>query len=273
MGPPIVWLLLLFVLPVGAMALFTFREGSFGDARNTFTLLHYREFLANSSYHRLLWETTVTSLLVGALSVILAYPVAYYLAFNAGRRSVTLLLILLVPGWISFLLRIFAWRLVLGSSGVLSSTLLWLGITSEPSPLLLYSRLAVIVVLVYVWIPFAALPIFAALQRIDRSLFEAAADLGSSAGETFRRVTLPLSLPGALAAFFLVFIPTLGEYVTPMLVGGVDGLMYGNIVQSQFGRSLNWPLGSLLSFVMLLVALPIMLVFARFARLERFVEN
>jgi spermidine/putrescine transport system permease protein len=272
-GPPALWLALLFLLPVGVMSIFTFRAGSFGAEREIFTLAHYREFLGNGSYHRLLWETTWLSFAVGVASVVLAYPVAYYLAFAAGSRRLTLLLILLVPGWISFLLRIFAWKLILGSNGALNSFLLWIGFIDEATPILLYSRLAVIVVLVYVWIPFAALPIFAALQRIDRSLFEAAADLGSSALETFGRVTLPLSLPGALAAFFLVFIPTLGEYVTPLLVGGVDGILYGNVVQSQFTRALNWPLGSLLSLVLLAVALPIMLVFSRLLRLDRLVEG
>lgn len=270
-GPPALWLALLFLLPVATMALFTFRAGSFGAEREVFTLIHYREFLGNSSYHRLLWSTTLLALSVGLASVVLAYPVAHFLAFRAGPYRLTLLLILLVPGWISFLLRIFAWKLVLGSGGALNSLLLWLGVIDSASPILLYSRLAVIVVLIYVWIPFAALPIFAALQRIDRSLFEAAADLGSSTLGTFWRVTLPLSLPGVGAAFFLVFIPTLGEYVTPLLVGGVDGILYGNVVQSQFTRALNWPLGSLLSLVMLLVALPIMLLFGRSVRLERFV--
>ncbi|MCB0079716.1 MAG: ABC transporter permease subunit, partial [Caldilineaceae bacterium] len=149
---------------------------------------------------------------------------------------------------------------------------LWSGLIHEATPILLYSPLAVVVVLVYVWIPFAALPIFAALQRIDNSLLEAAADLGSPQWETFLRVVLPLSMPGVGAAFFLVFIPTLGEYVTPLLVGGVNGIMYGNVIQSQFSRALNWPLGSLLSLVMLVVVLPIMLLFNRLIKLEEIVE-
>lgn len=271
-GPSALWLLLLFVLPMGAMALFTFRAGSFGAEREIFTLEHYRDFLGQRGYHLLLWRSTWMALWVAVLSILFAYPVAHYLAFRAGDRRILYLLILMVPGWISFLLRIFAWKVILGSGGALSSLLLWSGLIQEETPILLYSPLAVVVVLVYVWIPFAALPIFASLQRIDNSLLEAAADLGSPHWETFLRVVLPLSLPGMGAAFFLVFIPTLGEYVTPLLVGGVDGIMYGNIIQSQFSRALNWPLGSLLSLVMLLVVLPIMLLFSRLVKLEEIVE-
>ena len=212
------------------------------------------------------------SLWVAVLSIVLSYPVAHYLVFRAGDRRILYLLILMVPGWISFLLRIFAWKVILGSGGALNSLLLWSGLIHEATPILLYSPLAVVVVLVYVWIPFAALPIFAALQRIDNSLLEAAADLGSPQWETFLRVVLPLSMPGVGAAFFLVFIPTLGEYVTPLLVGGVDGIMYGNVIQSQFSRALNWPLGSLLSLVMLVVVLPIMLLFNWLIKLEEIVE-
>lgn len=271
-GPSALWLLLLFVLPMGAMALFTFRAGSFGAEREIFTLEHYRDFLGQRSYHLLLWRSTWMSLWVAILSIVLAYPVAHYLVFRAGDRRILYLLVLMAPGWISFLLRIFAWKVILGSGGALNSLLLWSGAIQEETPILLYSPLAVIVVLVYVWIPFAALPIFASLQRIDNSLLEAAADLGSPDWETFLRVVLPLSLPGVGAAFFLVFIPTLGEYVTPLLVGGVNGIMYGNVIQGQFSRALNWPLGSLLSLVMLLVVLPIMLLFSRLVRLEEIVE-
>lgn len=271
-GPPALWLLLLFVLPLGIMALYTFRGGSFGEAREVWTLNSYREFLANAAYHRLLLRSILVAFVVSLGSVILAYPLAYFLVFRASSHRVTLLTILVIPAWTSFLLRILAWRLVLGSNGVLNNVLLSLGLIGEPAPILLYSMTAVMVVLVYVWIPFVALPIFAGLERIDRSLLEAAADLGCSRTTAFLRVTLPLSMPGVLAGFFFAFIPTVGEYVTPLLVGGTRGIMYGNLIQDQFVKALNWPLGSVMSLVMLVVVLLLITIFLRFGRVSDLVE-
>jgi len=267
MLPSVLMLGVFFLLPVVAMATFSFRAGSFGAERQVLSLDHYREFLANEAFLRLLGRTIFMALETSILCVILAYPVAYFLAFGAGERRFFLLTLILAPAWTSFLLRVLAWKLILGSGGLVSSALLSLGLISEPSPILLYSRSAVIVALVYSWIPFVALPIFAGLDRIDRSLFDAAADLGCPPWKTFLRVTLPLSLPGVGAGFFFVFIPTLGEWVTPALVGGVGGTMYGNIVQDQFVRALNWPMGSLMSLAMFLVMLTLVLALSRFRHL------
>ena len=272
MGPPALFLGFLFVLPLAIMAVYTFRAGTFGAEREVFTLANYREFLSSPSYIRLLWRSTWVAFIVSLLSVALAYPLAYYLAFRAGSRKVILLTILIVPAWTSYLLRILAWRLILGSNGVLNSVLLSLGLIDEASPILLYSMTAVTITLTYVWIPFVALPIFASLERINRSVLEAAADLGCAPWQAFLRVTLPLSMPGVLGGFFFVFIPTLGEYVTPLLVGGSRGVMYGNLIQDQFVRALNWPLGSIMSLAMLLVALLLMAVFLRFVRVSDLVE-
>ncbi len=271
-GPPALWLLLLFVLPLGIMALYTFRGGSFGEARQVWTLDSYREFLASTAYHRLLLRSILVAFAVSLASVVLAYPLAYFLVFRAGSRRVMLLTILVIPAWTSFLLRILAWRLILGSNGILNNVLLFLGLIDEPAPILLYSMTAVMVVLIYVWIPFVALPIFAGLERIDKSLLEAAADLGCNRAQAFLRVTLPLSMPGVLAGFFFAFIPTVGEYVTPLLVGGTRGIMYGNLIQDQFVKALNWPLGSVMSLVMLVVVLALIGIFLRFGRVSDLVE-
>lgn len=272
MGPPALFLGFLFVLPLAIMAVFTFRAGTFGAEREVFTLDNYREFLASPSYLRLLWRSTWIAFLVSLLSVVLAYPLAYFLAFRVGSRKVILLTILIVPAWTSYLLRILAWRLILGSNGVLNSILLSLGIVDEASPILLYSMTAVAITLTYVWIPFVALPIFASLERINRSVLEAAADLGCPPWQAFLRVTLPMSMPGVLGGFFFAFIPTLGEYVTPLLVGGAKGVMYGNLIQDQFVRALNWPLGSIMSLAMLLVAVALMVIFLRVVRVSDLVE-
>lgn len=263
--PPALCLAAFFVLPLLGMGLTSLAPG---PEQPGFSLAQYRQLLGQAHLRRELWQTTAASALVGLLAVLLAYPLAWFLAFRAGRRKGLLLLVLLAPGWVSYLLRIFAWKLLLGTGGAVNRVLLALGLIQEPAPWLLYSLGAVVAVLVYVWVPFAALPIFAALERIDRSLLEAAADLGARPWQAFRRVTLPLSLPGVSAAFCLVFVPTLGEYVTPQLVGGTRGLLYGNLIQSQFQKAMNWPLGAAMSFVLLLVALPAMLLLARAGRLD-----
>jgi len=262
MGPPVLALLLFFVLPLSVMVLYTFQSGTLGGEM-VWSLDTYRSFLQNSALHGLLGRSVLVSLYTSGWCIVLAYPLAYYLVFRAGERRMTLLTLIIIPAWTSYLLRILAWKLILGTEGMLNSFLVWVGLITEPSPILLFSQTAVIATLVYVWLPFVALPIFASLDRVDKRLLEAAADLGGPPWQRFLRVTLPLSIPGVLAGFLSVFIPTLGEYVTPMLVGGVNGIMYGNIIQDQFVRALNWPLGSLMSLVMLIALLPLFLLFRR----------
>lgn len=264
-GPPSLYLFLLFLLPLGLMFVYSFRAGITGPAHDVFTLDNYRSFFTNSNFHRLLWRSALISLTISVISSLLAYPLAYYLVFQAGRNRVTLMTLLIIPAWTSYLLRVFAWKLILGSSGLLNSLLLSLGVIEKASPILVYSRSAVIVTLVYVWVPFVVLPIFAALGRIDRNLLEAAADLGCKPWEAFLRVTLPLSLPGVAAGFFFAFIPTLGEFVTPLLVGGASGQMYGNLIQDQFMRALNWPMGSVMSLAMLVAVITLVFILTRLA--------
>jgi len=271
-GPPSLYLFLLFLLPLGLVLVYSFRAGISGEAHDTFTLDNYRSFLTNSHFHRLLWRSALISLTIAIISSLLAYPLAYYLVFQAGRNRITLMTLLIIPTWTSYLLRIFAWKLILGSSGLLNSLLLLLGVIEKASPILIYSRSAVIVTLIYVWVPFVALPIFAALGRIDRNLLEAAADLGCKPWEAFLRVTLPLSLPGVAAGFFFAFIPTLGEFVTPLLVGGASGQMYGNLIQDQFMRALNWPMGSVMSLAMLVAVLTLVFILTRISSLSDLVE-
>lgn len=262
MGPPTLALFLFFLIPLLVMALYTLQTGTLGGDM-TWSLDTYRRFLESDSLHSLLWRSTIVSLQTSLLCILLSYPIAYYLVFHAGDRRMTLLTVIIIPAWTSYLLRILAWKLILGTEGLLNTFLLWVGLIDTPSPILLFSQTAVIITLVYVWVPFVALPIFAALERIDKRLLEAASDLGSPPWYSFLRVTLPLSLPGIVAGFLSVFIPTLGEYVTPLMVGGVNGIMYGNLIQDQFVRALNWPLGSLMSLVMLLALLPMFLLFRR----------
>ncbi len=254
------YLLLFFALPMLVMLAYSFRSTTGGAGHDVFTLAHYRSFLANANFQRLLLRSVSISAAISILATLLAYPLAYCLAFESGPSKVMLLTLIIVPTWSSYLLRVFAWKLVLGSNGLLNSLLLWLGAIKAAAPILIYSRSAVIVTLVYVWVPFVALPIFAALERIDRTLLEAAADMGCRPWQAFLRVTLPLSMPGVAAGFFFALIPTIGEFVTPLLVGGTSGAMYGNLIQDQFMRALNWPMGAVMSMVLLALALVLVLI-------------
>ena len=275
-GPPLVWLGLFFVTPLVLIALFSLRAGSGALGPSDPwqpSVEQYAEVLGTAAFVRLLGVSILTAAVIAGLATVLAYPIAYFLAFRAGSRAAFYLTLLLIPFAVSYLLRVMAWKLLLGPEGGINSLLALLGLTDEPLRLLLYSRPAVVITLVYIWIPFAALPIYAAMQRIDRSHLEAAADLGAGPWARFWRVTVPLSLPGALATFFMVFIPTVGEYVTPDLVGGTEGIMYGNIILGFFTRSANWPLGSAMAMIMLALTLLVVAIAVRIIDLRRVVAT
>ena len=271
-APPFIWLFLLFVAPLALAVAISLRPEvgviRFGDPWRI-SFAQYQAIAASPSWLRLLGVSALMALVVAASASLLAFPVAYFLAFRAGKRAPIFLVLLLVPFATSFLLRVMAWKLLLGSNGAINSFLIWIGLIHEPIGLLLYSQAAVVLTLIYVWIPFAALPIYGALQRIDRSYLEAAADLGSGPWTRFWKVTVPLSLPGVLATFFMVFIPTIGEYVTPSLVGGTGGIMYGNLISDFFTRAGNWPLGSAMAVIMLLVTLALVAIGLRAVNLRR----
>ena len=271
-APPLAWLVIFFVIPLLLIAVFSLRSESgvvSPTAPWTPSLDQYEEVLGTPAFLRLLGESVLVAAAIASLATVVAYPIAYFLAFRAGRRAPMYLTVLLIPFAVSYLLRVMAWKLMLGPQGGINSVLELVGLTEEPVGLLLYSRPAVIITLVYVWIPFAALPIYAAMQRIERGQLEAAADLGAGPWTRFWRVTVPLSLPGALATFFMVFIPTVGEYVTPSLVGGTDGIMYGNIIQGFFTRSANWPMGSAMAMVMLVMTLALVAIALRLVNPRR----
>jgi len=269
--PAVVGLALFLILPILFMVALSFRADLNGTLLAPFdpTLKQYDKLFATGSYWNLLGISTLIAFGVATIATLLAYPLAYFLAFRAGTRAGLYLILLLVPFWTSYLLRVMAWKLMLGEAGVINSVLLATGLIQHPLEALLYNRFSVVVTLVYVWIPFAMLPILAAMGRIDTRLHEAAADLYASPWQQLRRITLPLSLPGVIAAFFMVFIPTVGEYVTPFLVGGTDGIMYGNLIQDFFTRAGNWPLGSALAVIMLVTTLALVAIALRVVDLRR----
>jgi spermidine/putrescine transport system permease protein len=269
--PPVVWVGLFFLVPLVLMFALSFRADVQGDVLSLWlpTLKQYAAIFAIDSYWRLLAISIGMAFFVALAAVALAYPVAYFLVFRAGRAATFCLVLLMIPFWTSFLLRVMSWKFLLGSEGVINSFLAYLNLIAEPLSGLLYSRNAVVLTLIYVWIPFAALPICAGLQRIEPELLESAADLGARPWSSFWAVTFPLSLPGVLAAFFMVFIPTVGEYVTPLLIGGSSGSMYGNIIQDFFTKAANWPRGAALSMVMLAVTLVLVAIAARLVNVRR----
>jgi spermidine/putrescine transport system permease protein len=272
LGLPVGWLAAFFVVPIAIVAAYSFDVYSLNPGPHGFTLTAWHDFLHSSVYLRLFWKSVKLSLIVSAVVVALAYPVAYYLALSDTKRKYVLLLLLIAPFLTSYLLRVLAWKVILGNEGVLNSFFVWVGLRSPDHPIsqLLYSRFAVMLVLAYVWIPFVALPIFVSLESLDRRLLEAACDLGASRRVAFLRVTLPLSLPGVIAGFLFVFIPTVGEFVTPSLVGGTSGYLYGNQIVDLFQTGFpDWETGSVLALFLLLVVAALTGVFARFLQVRQ----
>jgi len=212
-------------------------------------------------YIVLLIKSLLMSLAATAAVVLIAYPMAYFLAFRVARHKMIWLMVITLPFWTSYLLRVFSWKLILGFGGVINSGLIKLGLIDQPLDFLLYNPAAVVITLAHSCVAFAFLPLYVSLEKIDRSLLEAASDLGDRPLERFLRVTLPLSLPGVIAAALLVFIPTVGDYVTPALVGGPSGTMIGNSIQILFGRANDIPLGSALSVTVMLIVTLIVCLF------------
>ncbi len=245
--PATLYVLLLIAAPVGMTIAYSFWTQDFVEIRRDFTWANYNEVFTDPLYRTLIFRSVKIAAFVTFLTVILAYPIAYFIAFNVKKSKAMWLFLVTIPFWTSYLLRVFSWKLILAQNGVVNSGLLWLGIIDTPIDALLYNSGAVTVTLAHAWAPFAILPIFVTLDKIDRSLLEAAKDLGEGPVRCFLRVTLPLSIPGIIGASLIIFIPTVGDYVTPALVGGSDGAMVANMIQVQFGKANNWPLGAALA--------------------------
>lgn len=237
-------LILLLVVSFWTQDLLQFTKGFYLD--------NYIRFFEKPNYQKLLWRSIKISGFVTLFTVLLAYPMAYFIAFHVKKNKLMWIILITVPFWTSYLLRVFAWKIILGYNGVINSGLKTMGWIEQPLEFLLYNPFAVVLTLAHAWAAFAILPIYVSLEKIDRSLLEAATVLGDGPVQRFFRVTLPLSLPGVVAACLLVFIPTVGDYVTPALLGGPKGWMIGNLIQIQFGKANNWPLGAALSVISLL---------------------
>ncbi len=255
-SPTFLYALALLLLPVLTVLAYSFWTQDYLDIDRTFTLENYRQALTEPIYRDLFVRSLWISLVVSVATVVFSYPIAWFISFHGGVHRNLWLFLVTVPCWTSYLLRVMSWKVILGYGGVLNTGLISLGLIDKPVTSLLYNSNAVVITLVHSWAAFAILPIYVSLQKIDRTLIEAARDLGDSRMRAFFRVTLPLSLPGVVSAFLIVMIPTVGDYVTPRLVGGKDGVMIATAIQTQFGKGANWPLGAALSVTtMVLVSL------------------
>ncbi|MCA3509348.1 MAG: ABC transporter permease [Rhodobacter sp.] len=261
-SPTATYAILLLAAPLALIFIVSFLTDGYLEIIRTFTFANYIEAWTNELYRVVMVRSLLVALSVTAVTVLLAFPVAYFVSFHVdpSRKSLWLFLIT-IPFWTSYLIRVFLWKVILGYNGVVNSSLLGLGIISEPLQWINYNVGAVVVTLAHAYAPFAILPIFVALEKIDRSLLEAGQDLGESRVMTFLRVTLPLAMPGVVAAVLIVFIPIIGDFVTPQLVGGPEGRMVANLIQLQYLKLDNYPLGSAIAVSAMAIVTLVSLLF------------
>lgn len=271
--PAILWQFLFMVLPVIIMIEISFWRADPWTLKliPDFTLKNYIDFFSSQAYVSLLIKTLKISAISVMLIVLVSYPLAYYISFGVQNKSrqLFLLLTLFLPFWTSYLVRTFAWVTILGRGGLVNSFLMYLNIITEPTPLLLFTENTTILGIVYVWLPFGILPIYAAMDGIDRSVIEASMDLGAGRLRTFVHITLPLSMSGILAAVVILFIPIAGSYVEPTLLGGPSGAMISVTLLRQYGAAFNWPFGNAMSLILLGVTSVVILVFSKLVRIEK----
>src|SRR5256885_7603305 len=261
---PLLWVTVF--LPVPYLLTFCFSFWSVSPAQSivhSWTFDNYRELLRVNVY----WQTLLRSMWIAVrvtfFSLLLGYPLAYFLSFYAGERKHLLYQLVIIPLWVSYLVRAYAWKTILGSDGVLNTLLQYVHLTKHPLEFLLYSPFAVVLTLTHIYTSFTFLPIYAALEHIPRNLVEASHDLGASPLQTFWRVILPLSIPGVLAGATFAFVLSLGDFLAPLLLGGPSGIMISNIVVSLFGAAYNWPLGAAISFGMLVLVIGLLFLSER----------
>src|SRR5277367_5621981 len=256
--PPLLWVGIFLLLPYALMFVHSFWMVRDGFIVHHWNLDNYAALFTKPVYLQVLLRTMRIAGAVTVCSLLLGYPLAYYLSFHAGARKELLYQLVIVPLWVSYLVRGYAWKTILGSTGVLNGFLQYAHLTHEPVGFLLYSPFAVVLMLTHIYTPVVFLPIYAALETIPRPLLEASQDLGATPGKTFRRIILPLSMPGLLAGATFAFVLSLGDFLAPLLVGGASGTMIANVVQSLFGAAYDWPLGAAVSVCILIFTLTVL---------------
>lgn len=266
---PMGWMTVFYLIPIGVLLAHAFFSVAYPDIDYSLTLTNFRRFFSTDLYARILLRTVMMAAGVTITCMVLAFPLAFWLAKRVRRNRELLLFLVVFPLWSSYLIRIFAWKTLLGNNGVLNSFLEWAHVIDEPLSFLLYSKWAVFLALTHIWLPFMILPLFTVLDRIPDSLLEASADLGAGWFSTFRTVVLPLARPGLLAGALATFSLTMGDYIAPTLLGGPGDQMIGKIIADQFGVANNWPLGAMLIIPILLIVSVLLLVSDRAGATER----
>jgi spermidine/putrescine transport system permease protein len=261
--PPLYWVFLFLLVPYSLMLAHSFWQVQDGILVHHWNLRNYAKLFQNPVYFEVLLRSVRIAAAVTLFSLLLGYPLAYYLSFHAGPRKELLYQFVTIPLWVSYLVRGYAWKTILGSEGVLNAFFQYLHITKEPVSFFLYSPFAVVLMLTHIYTPFVFLPLYASLEHIPRNLVEASQDLGATPRETFFRVILPLSIPGLLAGATFALVLSLGDFLAPILVGGPSSIMIANIVQSLFGTAYDWPLGAAISVGILVLTLSLLFLTER----------
>jgi len=262
--PPLLWVTVFLLLPYLLMFCYSFWSvSSLQTIVHSWTHANYDKLVMTPVYLQTLLRSMWIALRVTLFSLVLGYPLAYFLSFYAGTRKDLFYQLVIIPLWVSYLVRAYAWKTILGSDGVLNTLLQYMHLTQQPLEFLLYSPFAVVLTLTHIYTPFTFLPIYASLEHIPRNLVEASHDLGASPIQTFWRVILPLSIPGVLAGATFAFVLSLGDFLAPQLLGGPSGIMISNIVVTLFGAAYDWPLGAALSFCMLILVVSLLFISER----------
>ena len=269
LAPGTAWLTIFFLLPLLAVFLYSFWTVENYRIVADPGLRNYSKIVTGDIYYGVAIRTFRIAFMVTAASLLISYPVAYFLARTVRHFRLVLLMLIIMPLWTSYLVRTFAWALVLGRNGVINQALQGIGLIDAPLEWLLYSEFSVTLALVHIYMPFMVLPIYAVLERFDGTLLEAARDMGATKLKAFLTVTLPLSLPGVVAGTIFVFVPAIGAYVTPELIGGTDGMMFGNLIAQQFGGTFEYPFGSALTVLMIAFVALIVSIGLRYGGLGR----
>jgi ABC-type spermidine/putrescine transport system permease subunit I len=251
--PPLLWMTLLYFVPIALLISYSVWRLEAFDIVKEFSLTNFKTIFTNAAYRTVIGRTVLTALTVTLLDIVIALPLGYWIGRYGGRYRTLLTLLVILPLWSSYLVRVFAWKIILGYNGVLNSALILLGVLQQPSQMFLYNQFSTLLTFVHVWLPFMILPIITAFERLPKPLLEASADLNAPPWTTFRRVVLPLVLPGVLAGSINVFALTMGDFITPSLVGSPNGILLGNVIASQFGVSYNWPLGATFALLVMLI--------------------
>ena len=270
--PAFAWVLVLVLIPNIFLVLYSLWHNDLGTIVHTWNIDNYRNLFGSTVFQVLIRRTFLIAIASAGIATLIGYPLAFLVVRKFGRFKTTAALLILVPLWVSYLMRVFAWRIILGESGVLNSLLKSLGIIRQPSGAFLYSTTTVIMTLTYVAIPYVFLASYTALERVPNHLYEASGDCGASGWRTFWNVVWPLTRPGVVIGFAIGFVLAFGDYVTPSLVGGLSGTMLGSIVLQEFGTADDWPFGAAIAMTILATGLVFLAVVSLFTKLEAQIE-